>query len=343
MIDLRSDTITRPSDDMRSAMANAVVGDDVYHDDPTVNELEDTVAGIVGTDAAMFVPSGTMSNQIAIRMHTQPGDRIVIEESAHVGTHELGGAAHHSGVSLHRLPSRLGVFDTAALRAAVPVPNPTLPGYLYDPYTLVCVENTHNEAGGTIWPLDTIAEVTETARELGLARHLDGARIWNASVATGVDPSAYADHFDSVSVCFSKGLGAPVGSALCGSADFVAQARRFKHMFGGGMRQSGIIAAGALHALRTNRERLAVDHKNARTFAEAIAEVPGAEVDLDSVQTNIVYFDVSDPSDVIARSQADGVAMLELGATRIRAVFHLDVTEADTRKAIDIVSAAITA
>ena len=338
MIDLRSDTITRPSTAMREAMADAVVGDDVYHDDPTVNQLEEMVAGLLGKEEAMFVPTGTMSNQIAVRMHTQPGDTVVIEANAHIGVHELGGAAHHSGVTLHRIPGVRGVFTGDQLRAAVPVQHESLPGYLFDPFTLVCAENTHNEAGGTVWAVDQLSDLSLMAMDLGLKRHLDGARIWNASAATGVDVSTYGAMFDSISVCFSKGLGAPVGSALVGSHEFLGEARRFKHMFGGGMRQSGIVAAGALFAVTHNRDRLVEDHANCRMFSETIAEAPGVTVDLDTVETNMVYFDVDDAARVVDACLANGVSMLALGDTRIRAVFHLDVSEADARKAAEIVA-----
>lgn len=337
MIDLRSDTITKPSRAMRSAIADAMVGDDVYHDDPTVNRLEELVAGILGKQEAMYVPTGTMSNQIAVRMHTQPGDSVVLETTAHIAAHEMGGAAHHSGVTLKGIDGRLGVFEVADLHERIPTPHPSLPSYLFEPHTLMCVENTHNEAGGTIWPLETIDAVTAAAAELGLARHLDGARLWNASAATGVDPARYAAAFDTVSVCFSKGLGAPIGSALVGDAEFIAEARRFKQMFGGGFRQAGLIAAGALFALEHNRDRLADDHVNARRFAASLSEVEGITVDLDSVQTNIVYFDVDDPARVVDTCLRDGVAMLVLGPSRIRAVFHLDVSAAETDTSIEIV------
>ena len=326
---------------MRLAMANAVVGDDVYHDDPTVNELEETVAELLGKQEAMYVPTGTMSNQVSVRMHTQPGDTIVLESSAHIGSHEMGGPAHHSGVTLHRIPGERGIFSGDQLRAAVPVPHPALPSYLSEPVTLVCVENTHNEAGGTLWSLDAIDDVTSVAQELDLASHLDGARLWNASAATGLPVADYAAPFDTISVCFSKGLGAPVGSALVGTSEFIAEARRFKQMFGGGMRQSGIIAAGALYALRTNRDRLVEDHANAQEFAQAIAHPRRGWIDLDTVQTNIVYFNVDDPDTVLETSLQGGVAMLKLGEKLIRAVFHLDVTADDTAKAIDVVTASI--
>jgi threonine aldolase len=337
MIDLRSDTITQPSAGMRNAIAHADVGDDVYHDDPTVNALESMVADLLGKQAAMYVPTGTMSNQVALRMHTQPGDSIVLEATAHIGSHEMGGAAHHSGVTLQRIEGTHGIFTSDDVRATVPVPHPSLPAYLYEPYSLLCVENTHNEAGGTIWGLDEAEEVASTARELGMATHLDGARLWNASAATGIGLDQYAEPFDTVSVCFSKGLGAPVGSALVGDDDFIAEARRFKQMFGGGMRQSGIIAAGAIYALENNRVRLEDDHANARAFAEAIAEIDDVTIDLSAVQTNIVYFHVTDPGLVVDACLERGTAMLTLGPTVIRAVFHLGVTESDALAAADTV------
>lgn len=340
MIDLRSDTITKPSAAMRAAIADAVVGDDVYHDDPTVNKLEERVAELLGKEAAMYVPTGTMSNQIAVRMHTQPGDSVVLEASAHIGSHEMGGAAHHSGVTLKRIQGSHGTFDADALRRQVPVPHPSLPTYLLEPHTLVCLENTHNEAGGTIWDLDAIDDVTAVASELGLATHLDGARLWNASAATGIDVARYARPFDTVSVCFSKGLGAPIGSALAGDLDFIAEARRFKQMFGGGFRQAGLIAAGALYALEHNRDRLVEDHANARLFAERLTDVDGVTVDLPSVQTNIVYFGIEDPAHIVDTCLAKGVAMLVVGPTRIRAVFHLDISADEALTAADTVHVA---
>lgn len=343
MIDLRSDTITKPSRAMRASIANAVVGDDVYHDDPTVNKLEDLVSGLLGKDAAMFVPTGTMSNQVALRMHTQPGDSILIESQAHIGSHEMGGAAHLSGVTLQRIQGTHGVFTAADVRSTVPVPHPSLPGYLYDPYTLVCVENTHNDAGGTIWGLDNIHAVTHAARELGMATHLDGARLWNASAATGIALADYAEPFHTVSVCFSKGLGAPVGSALVGDTEFIEEARRFKQMFGGGMRQSGLIAAGAMYAIDNNRTRLADDHAHARQFAKSIAEIDGIAIDMDTVQTNMVYFNVADAGHVVDTCLTNGVAMLMLDTTVIRAVFHLDVTGADVASATNTIRSSMAA
>ena len=326
---------------MRTAMASAAVGDDLYGEDPTVLELEATVSGLLGKEWAVYVPTGTMANQIAVRMHTQPGDTVILEAGAHIGNHEMGAAAHHSGVTLKRLAGTYGTFTAGDLADAIPVPHPSLPSHLYDPHTLVCVENTHNDAGGTIWDLGQLSSVAAVASDRGLARHLDGSRLWNASAATGIDVSEYAAPFDTVTVCFSKGLGAPVGSALVGSGDLVGEARRFKQMFGGGFRQAGIVAAGALFAVTNNRDRLVEDHRNAKAFAEALAATHNAHVDLAAVQTNLVYFDVPDPAAVVAACVARGVSMLVLGPTRIRAVFHLDVSRDATATAIDVVTGII--
>jgi threonine aldolase len=337
MIDLRSDTVTKPSAPMRRAIADAIVGDDVYHDDPTVNLLELTVADLLGKEDAVFVPTGVMSNQIALRTHTEPGDMIVLHEAAHIVRHELGGAAHNSGATLKTLTGPMGTFTSDQLRSAVPSPHPALPSHLFDPVTLVCLENTHNDAGGTVWDREQMREVLTTASDLGLKTHLDGARLWNASVASGTNLSDLADGFDTVNVCFSKGLGAPVGSALVGSAAIIARARRFKQIFGGGFRQAGLLAAGALFAVDNNRERLAEDHENARTFAESINESGNIDVDLGSVQTNLVYFEVPLAEQVADRSLSEGVSMLALGPTTIRAVFHLDVSSDDSVRAAETV------
>lgn len=340
MIDLRSDTVTKPGEAMRSAMADAEVGDDVLGDDPTVIELEERVARLLGKEDAVYVPSGTMANQIAVRSQTTPGDRVVMEASSHIRIHESGAPAALSGVTIALIPGHRGTFTAAQLIEAAPAPPKDLPAGLYDPVTLVTAENTHNAAGGTIWPLDRLREVTEAAAGLGVAAHLDGARLWNATAATGVSEAEYVAGFDTVGVCFSKGLGAPIGSAVAGPTAVIDRARRFKKMFGGGFRQAGIIAAGALYAVDHHRERLAEDHRHARRFGEAVAEAGGG-VDLETVQTNIVYFTVGDAQKLVDRCTADGVAMLTDGPDRVRAVFHLDVSTQDTAKAIDVVTAAV--
>jgi threonine aldolase len=340
MIDLRSDTVTKPSDEMRHAMANAEVGDDVYHDDPTVNALESRVADLLGKEDAVFVPTGTMSNQIALRTHTEPGDSVVIHEESHIVRHELGGAAHNSGVTISPLAGPMGTFTADQLRSAVPEPHGALPSHLFDPVTLVCLENTHNDSGGTVWNVQQMNAVLETARELGLRTHLDGARLWNAAAASGVQLSELSAGFDTVNVCFSKGLGAPVGSALVGSAATIERARRFKQIFGGGFRQAGILAACALYALEHHRDRLVEDHANARGFAESINESDFLAVDLESVQTNLVYFKTGAANELVDTCLAGGLSMLALDPTTVRAVFHLDVSPAETGRAAEIVKAA---
>ena len=337
MIDLRSDTVTKPSAAMRRAIADAIVGDDVYHDDPTVNLLERTVADLLGKEDAVFVPTGTMSNQIALRTHTEPGDTIVLHEAAHIVRHELGGAAHNSGATLKTLSGPMGTFTSDQLRSSVPSPHPALPSHLFDPVTLVCLENTHNDAGGTVWAREQMRDVLATAKDLGINTHLDGARLWNAAIASGLDLADLTNGFDTVNVCFSKGLGAPIGSALAGSASTISRARRFKQIFGGGFRQAGVLAAGALFAVEHNRDRLADDHENAETFARSINESTTIDVDLGSVQTNLVYFETLLAEQLADRCLANGVSMLALGPTTIRAVFHLDISSGDASRAADIV------
>ncbi len=331
MIDLRSDTVTQPTADMRRVMAEAEVGDDVLGDDPTVAALEARTAEILGMAAAVYMPSGTMTNQVAIRAHTEPGDEILIEANGHSYFYEGGGAAALSGVTCRLLSGRRGIFTADEVRGAL------RPKNIHFPRTkVVCVENTHNRGGGSIWPMETIVEVAAAARQVGLKMHLDGARLWNASVATGIPESQYARHFDSVSVCFSKGLGAPVGSALAGSEEFIERARRFRKQFGGGMRQSGIIAAGALYALDHHRDRLADDHANARKLAEGLAGSEGIEIDPATVETNIVILRVTAaPAAELAEKLRDsGVLVLALGPDMIRAVANLMVSSEQIDQAL---------
>jgi threonine aldolase len=333
-IDLRSDTVTQPTPAMRAAMADAEVGDDVFGDDPTVKRLEARVAEMLGKEAALFAPSGTMANQLAVRAHTESGDEILIDGNAHIYYYEAGGPAALSGVSCRCLNGVRGIFTAADVEAALRPPDQH-----YPPTKLVCLENTHNRGGGTIWPLERIREVADIARRQGLRMHLDGARLWNASVATGIAERDYAAPFDSVSVCFSKGLGAPIGSALCGSRDFIQRARRFRKMFGGGMRQVGILAAGALYALEHQRSRLADDHANARALAQGLARLPGIELDPATIQTNIVFFNVKTmpAKDLVQKLEQAGVRMLALGLTSIRAVTNLMVKAEEIPKAVEIV------
>jgi threonine aldolase len=332
MIDLRSDTVTRPTEAMRRAMAAADVGDDVFGDDPTVNRLEQRVAELLGKEAAVYMPSGTMTNQVALRTHTEPGDEVILEAESHVYFYEAGAPGALSGVMCRLIPGQRGIVTAADLRGAL------RPWNQHYPVTkLVCIENTHNRGGGSVWSLEAVAEVSDAARAAGLKCHLDGARLWNACIATGTPEREYARHFDSVSVCFSKGLGAPVGSALAGSREFIARSRRFRKQFGGGMRQAGVIAAGALHALEHHRERLAVDHENARLLGARIEETSGLGL-AHKVETNILVVKVDRiPAEVfIGRLKESGVLVTPRGADTFRAVTHLDVTREQVLEAADI-------
>jgi threonine aldolase len=338
MIDLRSDTVTKPTPEMRAAMAGAVVDDDVLGHDPTVEALEKRTAELLGMDAALYMPSGTMTNQVAIRTHTEPGDELFCEAGSHCYYYEGGGPAALSGVMCRLIEGRRGVFSAGDLKKVL------RPSNVHHPRSrLVCVENTHNRGGGSIWPLEAIGELASTAREAGLRMHLDGARLWNASVATGIPEKTYAAHFDSVSVCFSKGLGAPVGSALAGGAEFIERAKRFRKMFGGGMRQAGIVAAGALYALEHHRARLADDHANARALAEGIAPLPGIDLDPADVETNIVVvrFKALSGVEMAQRLGSLGVFVLPTAADAIRAVTNLGVKAGDIPRAIEAFRKAI--
>ena len=332
-IDLRSDTVTQPTPAMRQAMADAEVGDDVFGDDPTVLRLEARVAGLLGKEAALFVPSGTMANQLAVRVHTQPGDELLLEAQAHIYFYEAGGPAALSGVMCRCLPGERGVFTAADMETALRRADVHFP-----PTRLVCVENTHNRGGGKVWPIAALREVSACARRHDLRLHLDGARLWNASVASGVAEREYAAWFDTVSVCFSKGLGAPVGSALTGPREVIERARRFRKMFGGGMRQAGVIAAGALYALDHHRERLAEDHAHAQRLAAVLAELPGAAIEPATVETNLVYFRVTrrPAAEVVAALKAAGVWVLASGPETVRAVTNLNVSAGDCERAVEV-------
>ena len=338
MIDLRSDTVTRPSPAMREAMANAPVGDDVYGDDPTVRLLEARAAEILGKEAAVYMPTGSMTNQVAIRAHTEPGDLVLMDVASHVVRSEGGAPAALSGVTAQRILGERGVFTAVQVRDAIGTTHPGSPSTLNPPATLLCVENTHNGGGGSVWPLDTLDEVTNAARSAGLRRHLDGARLWNATAATGVREARYARDFDTVSVCFSKALGAPVGSALAGSAAFVQRARRFKQLFGGGFRQAGIIAAGALHALEHHRGDLGRDHAKAGALADVLVTIPGVELVREHVETNIIRFAVPCPAgDFVDACIERGIAMLVSGRHDARAVLHRDVSDGDVECAAEVI------
>ena len=323
---------------MREAISRAELGDDVFGEDPTVQALEAEVARITGKEAALFVTSGTMSNQLAIALQTRPGDEVIVGEGAHVVFYESGAGAALSGVQF-AIAGTGGFFTADEMEARIH------PKAHWSPRTsLVCIENTHNRAGGRVFPQDVIVEVAACARARGLGVHLDGARIWNASAKTGLDVAELAAPFDTVSVCFSKGLGAPVGSALCASREHVERARTLRKRWGGGMRQAGIIAAGALFALKNHRARLGEDHEKARRFAERIAQTPGASVDVTKVETNIVNVDLEAPltgDGVAEAARRLGLAINASGLRRLRAVWHLDVRSEDVAPAAEILSAAM--
>ncbi len=328
MIDMRSDTVSQPTPEMRRVMAEAKVGDDVYSDDPTVRTLENRTAELLGKEAAVYMPTGTMSNQVALRTHTESGDEVLADINAHIFHNEGGAPAGLSGLTIRPLMGSKGIFTAADVHGAIPVPHPFMPSTIAAPTSLLCVENTHNAGGGTIWPLAAVREVTSAARAHGLRCHLDGARLWHASAATGTPALEYAASFDTVSVCFSKGLGAPMGSALAGSAEIIGRARRFKQMFGGGFRQAGIVAAGALYALENHRERLVEDHTNADRLAKGLAEISGIEIDTSLVRSNIIRFRVTTltASAFANECHARGLYLLPSGNQDIRAVTHLGVT-----------------
>lgn len=338
MIDLRSDTLTLPTPEMRRAMADAEVGDDVYGEDPTVTRLESRVAEMLGKQAALFVPSGTMGNQIGIRLHTEPGDELLCDLHAHVFQYEQAAFAQLFGVSAQTIDAPEGLLTPELLEDRI------RPDDVHAPRsTLLCLENTHNRRGGRVLPMEGIVETCAWAAERGLARHLDGARLWNACVATGHRPSAWAHHFDTVSVCFSKGLGAPVGSALAGSYDHIARARRLRKVLGGGMRQAGVLAAAALYALDHHLDRLAEDHYAAQTLAAAVREAPLLRLVEDRCDTNIVMIE-TDPalgqaSAVAERLRRSGVLMLPLGRNRLRAVTYLGVSPEAARRAAEALRA----
>ncbi len=335
-IDLRSDTVTKPTDKMRKAMFEAEVGDDVYREDPTVNRLQKYAAELFGKEAALFVPSGVMGNQISLNVHTNPSDEIILEKTAHVFVYESGSAAGLSGLQLNLIEGKRGVFTPEQVEEAI---RPKSAYYM--PRTKVIeIENTHNVAGGTIHPIENISAMRSLADKYHLAMHLDGARIWNAHVETGLPLSEYAGYFDSLSVCLSKGLGAPIGSLILGSADFIEEAFRVRKAWGGGMRQVGIIAAAGLYALENNIPRLKEDHEKAKILAIHLSGIESVEVDLDSVQTNILSFAPKAISveEGIAMCAENGLLLGKGGIGKIRAVTHLDVSFDEVEKAKSILS-----
>lgn len=328
LIDLRSDTVTRPTPAMRRAIAEAEVGDDMSGDDPTVNRLEAKICELLGKPAAVYACSGTQSNQMAVRAHCQSGDELLIDESGHIANWEAGGAAVLSGVSVRTLRGQGGLIDVADLDGKVRPDNQH-----YCVTRLVCIENTTNHGGGRVYPLEQVERISAWTREHGQQLHVDGARLFNACVAGGYSPAQIAQHVDSVSLCFSKGLGCPMGSILVGEPDVIHRARRARKLFGGALRQAGMMAAAAIYALDHHVERLAEDHENARVFAQALAEIPGVILDPDAVETNLVFFEIAPEhgpaAAVAAQMRERNVNIYATGPQRIRACTHLDVTRDD--------------
>ncbi|GIV15802.1 MAG: threonine aldolase [Armatimonadota bacterium] len=331
LVDLRSDTVTVPTPEMRRAMANAEVGDDVYGEDPTINRLQERAAELLGKEAALFVASGTMGNEIAIKVHTRPGDEVLIDEDCHIVKWELGAAAFISNVQLHTLPNHRGIVPVEEYTKRIHPGDDHVP-----PTRLICLENTHNAAGGVVLPLEYMREIWQLAQRHSVAVHLDGARIFNAAIALGVAAKELAACADSVMFCLSKGLACPVGSMLCGSRAFIEESRRVRKILGGAMRQAGILAAAGLVALDTMIDRLAHDHARARRLAEAIANMPGFSVDLQTVQTNMVYVHTKQPARrIVQQLEMLGVLCLDVFPHTIRLVTHKDVDDTGITHAID--------
>jgi threonine aldolase len=337
MIDLRSDTKTKPTPEMRAAIAAAEVGDEQRREDPTVNDLERRAAELLGQEEAVFVPTATMANEIALRTLADPGGEVVAEENSHLFVSELGGPAVHAGLMTRQLRCPNGRFTPQQLRETVRAGDST-----HTPRTsIVSVENTHNASGGRVWPLEEIEAIVATARELGLRLHLDGARVMNASIASGVPAPQIGAHFDTVTLCLSKGLGCPLGALLAGSAELMSTARSYKHLFGGAMRQAGIVAAAGVYALEHNIERLADDHARARRLAEGLYEA-GVPVDLEQVETNFVQVELGplglEPAEALERLWQQGIGLsMTAHPTKLRAVTHLDVGDEEIEQAVELI------
>ncbi|TKB91493.1 MAG: low-specificity L-threonine aldolase [Nitrospira sp.] len=336
MIDLRSDTVTKPTDEMRKAMARAEVGDDVYGEDPTVNRLQDLAAAMLGKRFALFVPSGTMANQLAIRSHTQPGQEIIVESKSHIVRYEQGAAGALAGVQLHWVTGERGIMTVEQVEAAI------RPNDAHSiPTALICIENTHNAGGGTIYPLSTIEKIRALAVRQGIPMHLDGARLFNAVAATTLPPTVYAQHFETISLCLSKGLGAPVGSLLISNDQrLMDRARRFRRMYGGAMRQAGILAAAGIYALERHVARLKTDHEHAKKLARQLQHISAIQIAPQHVETNIVIFDIVDehrsPAELVAALKEHGVLINAVGGQSYRAVTHLHITDKQIDEAANV-------
>jgi len=334
MIDLRSDTVTKPTKKMLEVMFRAKVGDDVYGEDPTVNLLEEKVAKLLGKEASIFVPSGTMANQLCLKAHTNPGDEVIVERYSHIFNDESGAAAALSCVQLHPLLGERGILYPQQIEKAIRDKE----SFHLPPTRLICIENTHNRGGGTIYPLNVVKEISQLAKKHKIPLHMDGARLLNATVACGVDPVEYTRYVDSVILCLSKGLGAPIGSMVAGTKEFIEKVRRYRKMYGGGMRQVGFLAAAGIYALDHHVERLVDDHRRAKELATALQKIPGVKIDAERVQTNIIYFEIRkkgwDAKRAVEELKKRGVLVLHIEGPLLRAVTHLDISDDDIRKAI---------
>lgn len=336
MVDLRSDTVTKPTLEMRDAIRNAKVGDDVLGDDPTIIKLQNMIADMLGKEDAIFVPSGTMSNAIAIRTHTQPGDEIITERHSHIYVYEGGGFAALSGCSIALVEGEFGIMKPEDVQKSIRKSEGSL-GHSPNG-TLICVENTSNRGGGTFYDLDSLDKICEIAHSNDCKIHLDGARLFNAAIASGIDAKRIVKNFDTISICLSKGLGAPVGSLLVGNKEEISKAHRWRKMFGGGMRQAGVIAAAGIYALENNISRLAEDHERAKKLANAINDMEMFDVDLEGVQTNMVYITVNgdySANQVVEKLAIHDVQVLALGDDLLRAVTHLHLTDEDINNSIN--------
>jgi len=335
MIDLRSDTVTMPSDEMREVMSKALVGDDVYGEDPTVNKLQEYTAELLAKEAAIFLPSGTMGNQLGLKVNTTAGDEVIVENDAHIYYYETAAPSIISQVQLRGIPSESGMPDLNKIESAI---RPDI--YYFPKTTLICLENTHNRHGGTVIDLDYIKNVKEIADKYKIKMHLDGARLWNASASTGISMKEYATPFDTVNVCLSKGLGAPIGSLLVGSKESITMALKWRKILGGGMRQAGLIAAAGLYAIKNNFSKLAYDHENAKLMANEINKSDFINCELDKVQTNMVIFECVNglsSSNLQKSLLNEGLFVSEVGDNKIRAVFHLHITKEITKSAGEII------
>jgi len=339
IIDIRSDTVTVPTEKMRKVIANAIVGDDVFGEDPTVNELEEYIADLLGKEAAIFVASGVMANQISLHILTKPADEVIVEAESHIFHYEAGAPALLSGVQLKRINTERGIYKKSEIEKCIHPDNEHYPNV-----SLVCIENTHNRHGGTIFPVDEIHKIAAVVKRNGLKFHCDGARLWESSAATGIPIKKFAGPFDTVSVCLSKGLGAPVGSLVASTKENIKKARRFRKVLGGGMRQAGILASAGLYAIKNHFQLLTDSHAKAKIFAKKLNESDYLDVDLSRVQTNIVIFKHSDKiSSALFEEEClrRGVRIIQFGENTFRAVFHFQITREQTLKAADIIKSVI--